>query len=317
MKLLIAAALALAPVVASAQAYPSKPIRLVVPFPPGGTSDILARVVGQKISEGLGQPVIVENRAGASGTIGAAAVAKAAPDGYTILSGSSGTSVIAEHLYRSLSFDPVKDFQPISRLALVPGVLVVHPSMTAKSIADIIAQARAQPGKLTFASGGPGTIQHLSGELFRHMAKVDLLHIPYKGGAPALNDLLGGQVMMSFEPLPTAVPHIKSGKLRPLGVTTPARIAALPEVPAIAESLPGYELALWFGFMGPAGMPREVTQRLNAETVRAIQSPEVRERLQSQGAEPIGDSVEEFAAVLRKESAQWAAFAKATGVKLD
>jgi tripartite-type tricarboxylate transporter receptor subunit TctC len=317
MKLFVALALALAPAFACAQAYPSKPIRLIVPFPPGGTSDILARVVAQKMAEGLGQPVVIENRAGASGTIGAAVVAKAPPDGYTLLSGSSGTSVIAEHLYRNLSFDPVKDFQPISRLALVPGVLIVHPTLPAKSVADVIAQARAQPGKLTFASGGPGTIQHLSGELFRHMAKVDMLHVAYKGGAPALNDLLGGQVMMSFEPLPTAVPHIKSGKLRPLGVTTPARIAALPDVPAIAETLPGYELALWFGFMGPAGMPREVTQRLNAEMVRAIKSPEVRERLQSQGADPIGDSVEQFAAVLRNESAQWAEFAKATGIKLD
>ena len=316
MKRLIAL-LVLIPGMALAQPYPSKPIRLIVPFPPGGTSDILARVVAQKMSEGLGQPMVIENRGGASGTIGAAVVAKSAPDGYTILSGSSGTSVIAEHLYRSLSFDPVKDFQPISRIALVPGVLIVHPSVPAKSVADVIAQARAQPGKLTFASGGPGTIQHLSGELFRHMAKVDMLHVPYKGGAPALNDLLGGQVMMSFEPLPTAVPHIKSGKVRPLGVTTPKRIPALPEVPAIAESLPGYELALWFGFMGPAGMPRDVTQRLNAEMVRALKSPEVRERLQSQGAEPIGDSVEEFAALLKKESAQWADFAKATGIKLD
>jgi tripartite-type tricarboxylate transporter receptor subunit TctC len=317
MRLLIAAVLALAPAFAWTQAYPSKPVRLIVPFPPGGTSDILARVVAQKMAEGLGQPVVIENRAGASGTIGAAVVAKAAPDGYTLLSGSSGTSVIAEHLYRNLSFDPVKDFQPISRLALVPGVLIVHPTVPAKSVADVIAQARAQPGKLTFASGGPGTIQHLSGELFRHMAKVDMLHVAYKGGAPALNDLLGGQVMMSFEPLPTAVAHIKSGKLRPLGVTTPARIAALPDVPAIAETLPGYELALWFGFMGPARMPREVTQRLNAEVVRAIKSPEVRERLLSQGADPIGDSVDEFAAVLRKESTQWAEFAKATGIKLD
>jgi tripartite-type tricarboxylate transporter receptor subunit TctC len=317
MRLLIAAVLALAPAFAWTQAYPSKPIRLIVPFPPGGTSDILARVVAQKMAEGLGQPVVIENRGGASGTIGAAVVAKAAPDGYTLLSGSSGTSVIAEHLYRNLSFDPVKDFQPISRLALVPGVLIVHPTVAAKSVADVITQARAQPGKLTFASGGPGTIQHLSGELFRHMAKVDMLHVAYKGGAPALNDLLGGQVMMSFEPLPTAMPHIKSGKLRPLGVTTPARIAALPDVPAIAETLPGFELALWFGFMGPAGMPREVTQRLNTELVRAIRSPEVRERLQSQGADPIGDSVEEFAAVLKKESAQWADFAKATGIKLD
>jgi tripartite-type tricarboxylate transporter receptor subunit TctC len=317
MKLVITIVFALAPILTAAQTYPTKPIRLIVPFPPGGTSDILARVVSQKMSEGLGQAFVVENRAGATGTIGAAAVAKAAPDGYTILSGSSGTSVIAQQLYRNLNFDPVKDFQPISRLALVPGVLIVHPSLTAKSVAELIAQARAQPGRLTFASAGPGSMQHLSGALFRHMAKVDLLHVAYKGGAPALNDLLGGQVMMSFELLPTAVSHIKSGKVRALGVTTPGRISVLPEVPAIAESLPNYELALWFGFMGPAGMPREATQRLNTELVRALKSSEVRERLHSQGAEPIGDSVEEFVAVMKKESGQWADFVKATGTKLD
>lgn len=317
MKLVLSLLLLVAPAFAVAQAFPAKPVRIIVPFPPGGTSDTLARIVGQKMSEGLGQPMVIENRAGASGTIGATAVAKAPPDGYTILSGSSGTTVIAEHLYRNLPFDPIRDLQPISRIALVPGVLVVHPSLYAQSVADVIAQARAQPGKLNYSSGGAGTIQHLSAELFKHTAKVDLLHVAYKGGAPALNDLLGGQVMMSFEPLPTALPHIKSGKLRALGVTTPRRIAALPEVPAIAESLPGYELVQWFGFLGPAGMPREVTQRLNSELVRAIRSPDVRERLHSQGADPIGDSVEEFTVVMKRESAQWAEFFKATGIKVD
>jgi tripartite-type tricarboxylate transporter receptor subunit TctC len=305
------------PVAALAQAFPSKPIRVIVPFPPGGTSDILARVVGQKMAEGLGQPVVVENRPGASGTIGSAVVAKSAPDGYTLISGSTTTTVVAAYLYRSLAFDPVKDFQPVSRLASVPSVLIVHPSVSAKSVAEVIALAKAQPGKIHYSSGGAGTTQHLGGELFRYMANVDIVHVAYKGGAPALNDLIGGQVAMSFEPLPTAVSHIKGGKVRALAVTTPARIAALPEVPTIAETLPGYEMSIWFGFLAPAGTPREVANRLNAEVVKALQAPDVRERLQGQGVDPIGDTVDEFAANMRAESARWAQFAKATGLKLD
>jgi tripartite-type tricarboxylate transporter receptor subunit TctC len=305
------------PVAALAQAFPSKPIRVIVPFPPGGTSDILARVVGQKMAEGLGQPVVVENRPGASGTIGSAVVAKSAPDGYTLISGSTTTTVVAAYLYRSLAFDPVKDFQPVSRLASVPSVLIVHPSVSAKSVAEVIALAKAQPGKIHYSSGGAGTTQHLGGELFRYMANVDIVHVAYKGGAPALNDLIGGQVAMSFEPLPTAVSHIKGGKVRALAVTTPARIAALPEVPTIAETLPGYEMSIWFGFLAPAGTPREVANRLNAEVVKALQAPDVRERLQGQGVDPIGDTVDEFAANMRAESARWAEFAKATGLKLD
>jgi tripartite-type tricarboxylate transporter receptor subunit TctC len=307
---------AAAPVV-QAQAFPSKPIRIIVPFPPGGTSDILARVVGQKMGETIGQPVLVENRPGASGTIGSGIVAKAAPDGYTLISGSTTTTVVAAYLYRSLSFDPVKDFQPVARLASVPSVLIVHPSVPAKSLPELIALAKGQPGKINYSSGGAGTTQHLGGELFRYMAKVDIVHVAYKGGAPALNDLVGGQVAMSFEPLPTALSHIKGGKVRALGVTTPSRIGALPEVPSIAETLPGYEMSIWFGILGPAGMPREVTQRLNAEIVKALKTPEVRERLQGQGVDPIGDTVEEFAADMRKESARWGEFSKATGLKLD
>jgi tripartite-type tricarboxylate transporter receptor subunit TctC len=269
------------------------------------------------MAETIGQPVVVENRPGASGTIGSAVVAKSAPDGYTLVSGSTTTTVVAAYLYRNLAFDPVKDFQPVARLASVPSVLIVHPSVPAKSLPELLALAKSQPGKLHYGSGGAGTTQHLGGELFRYMANVDIVHVPYKGGAPALNDLLGGQIAMSFEPLPTALQHVKSGKLRALAVTTPARIGALPEVPAIAETLPGYEMSIWFGLLGPAGMPREVTNRLNAEIVKALAAPEVRERLQGQGTEPIGDTVDEFAANMRAESARWADFAKATGLKLD
>jgi tripartite-type tricarboxylate transporter receptor subunit TctC len=259
----------------------------------------------------------VENRPGASGTIGSAVVAKAAPDGYTLISGSTTTTVVAAYLYRNLSFDPVKDFLPVARLASVPSVLIVHPSLPAKSVADVIALAKAQPAKIHYSSGGAGTTQHLGGELFRYMANIDIVHVPYKGGAPALNDLIGGQVAMSFEPLPTAVSHIKGGKVRALAVTTPARIAALPEVPTIAETLPGYEMSIWFGLLAPVGTPREIVNRLNAEIVRVIKNKEVQERLQGQGVEPIGDTVEEFAANMRTESGRWGEFAKATGLKLD
>jgi tripartite-type tricarboxylate transporter receptor subunit TctC len=225
--------------------------------------------------------------------------------------------VVAAYLYRSLPFDPVKDFQPVARLASVPSVLIVHPSVPAKSVAEVIALAKAQPGKLNYSSGGAGTTQHLGGELFRYMANVDIVHIAYKGGAPALNDLIGGQVAMSFEPLPTAVSHIKGGKVRAVGVTTPARIAALPEVPTIAETLPGYEMSIWFGLLAPAGTPRDVINRLNTEVAKALKSPDVRERLQGQGVDPIGDTADEFAANMRTESARWSQFAKATGLKLD
>jgi tripartite-type tricarboxylate transporter receptor subunit TctC len=302
---------------AFAQTFPSKPMRIVVPFPPGGTSDILARVVGQKMAESMGQPVVIENRPGASGTIGSAVVAKSPPDGYTLISGSTTTTVVAAFLYRTLSFDPVKDLQPIARLASVPSVLIVHPSVAARSVPELIALAKAQPGKLNYSSGGAGTTQHLGGELFRYMAGIGIVHVAYKGGAPALNDLLGGQIAMSFEPLPTALQHIKGGKVRALGVTTPARIAALAEVPTVGEALPGYEMSIWFGLLAPAGTPREVANRLNAETVKALKAPEVRERLLGQGVEPIGDSIDEFAAEMRRESVRWSEFAKATGLKLD
>jgi tripartite-type tricarboxylate transporter receptor subunit TctC len=302
---------------ALAQTFPSKPIRIIVPFPPGGTSDILARVVGQKMAESMGQPVVIENRPGASGTIGSAVVAKSPPDGYTLISGSTTTTVVAAFLYRSLSFDPVKDLQPIARLASVPSVLIVHPSVAARSVPELIALAKAQPGKLNYSSGGAGTTQHLGGELFRYMAGIDIVHVAYKGGAPALNDLLGGQIGMSFEPLPTALQHIKGGKVRAVGVTTPARIAALADVPTVGEALPGYEMSIWFGLLAPAGTPREVANRLNAETLKALKAPEVRERLLGQGVEPIGDSIDEFAADMRRESLRWSEFAKATGLKLD
>jgi tripartite-type tricarboxylate transporter receptor subunit TctC len=269
------------------------------------------------MAESMGQPVVIENRPGASGTIGSAVVAKSPPDGYTLISGSTTTTVVAAFLYRSLSFDPVKDLQPIARLASVPSVLIVHPSVAARSVPELIALAKAQPGKLNYSSGGAGTTQHLGGELFRYMAGIDIVHVAYKGGAPALNDLLGGQIAMSFEPLPTALQHIKGGKVRALGVTTPARIAALAEVPTVGEALPGYEMSIWFGLLAPAGTLREVANRLNAETVKALKAPEVRERLLGQGVEPIGDSIDEFAAEMRRESVRWSEFAKATGLKLD
>src|SRR5438552_13835540 len=244
---------------ASAQTYPTRPIRLVVPFPAGGTTDILAREVGQRLSMTLGQPVVIDNRPGAAGNIGADLVAKSAPDGYTLLMGTVGTHAINASLYAKMPYDHVKDFAPIILVAGVPNVLVVNPSLPVNSVQELIAYAKANPGKLNFASSGPGTSIHLSGELFKVMAGVQMTHVPYKGSAPALQDLLGGQVQLMFDNLPPSLPHIKAGKLRALAVTSVARSPALPDVPTIAESgLPGFEASSWFGILVPAGTPSAI-----------------------------------------------------------
>ncbi len=301
-----------------AQAFPSRPIRVIVPFPAGGVSDILSRSVAQKMGESLGQNVIVENRPGAGGMVGSAAVAKSPADGYTLVNGSTSTVVVSAHLYKSLSFDPIKDFEPVGRIASVASVLIAHPSVPVNSVRELIALTKAQPGRLNYGSGGAGTTQHLGGERFKQMAGVDIVHVPYKGGAPALTDLVGGQLSVIFEPLPTALPNLRAGKVKALAVTTARRIAALPDTPTLVEAgLPGYEMAIWFGLLAPAGTPREIVSRINAELVKAMRTPEVRERLANQAADPIGDTPEEFAATLRQESQRWGEFARATGLKLD
>jgi tripartite-type tricarboxylate transporter receptor subunit TctC len=318
LKLSLACLLSLSPGLACAQAYPVKPIKMIVPFPAAGTTDIVARAVGQKLSEALGQQVIIDNRPGAGGNIGSDLVAKAAPDGYTLLMGTVGTHAINASLYSKMPFDHVKDFVPITLVAAVPNVLIVNPSVAAKSVQELIALAKAKPGQLSFASSGNGTSIHLSGELFKTMAGVDMVHVPYKGSAPALTDLMGGQVNLMFDNLPSALAHIKAGKLRALAVTSSKRSPALPDVPTISEAgLPGFEASSWFGVFAPAATPKEIIARLSAEIVKVINSAELKERLAAQGAEVVGGSPEQFAAHIKSETAKWAKVVKASGATVD
>ncbi len=303
---------------AAAQAWPNKPIKYIVPFAPGGTTDILARTISEKLSVALGQPVVVENKPGAGGGVGADFTAKAAPDGYTIMGGTISTHAINASLYSNLPYDPVKDFVAITLIARVPNMLVINPSIPAKNVSELIALIKANPGKYTFASSGNGTSQHLSGELFKSMAGVDMQHIPYKGSPPALQDVVGGQVSMTFDNITTALPLAKAGKLRALAVTTAKRSAAAPDVPTLAESgLPGFEVGSWQGVFAPAGTPPEIVRRLNTEIVKIINMPEVREKLTALGAEPVGDTSEQFGAYVKTEVAKWSDVVKKSGAKVD
>ncbi|MFC5478199.1 Bug family tripartite tricarboxylate transporter substrate binding protein [Massilia suwonensis] len=316
--MLATGALALAPLAAQAQAFPSKGLTMIVPFSPGGTTDILARVVGGFMAKDLGQPVIIDNRPGAGGNIGAQMVARAAPDGYTILMGTVGTHAINQSLYKKMPFDPIKDFAPVSRVALVPNLLVANPSQPFKTVKELIAYAKANPGKVTFASSGSGTSIHLSGEMFQQMAGVEMQHIPYKGSAPALTDLLGGQTAIMFDNMPSVIGHVRAGKLRPIAVTTPTRSPALPDVPTIAESgVPGYSATSWFGILAPAGTPAPVIAKLNASILKALADPEVKKKLAEQGAEPHGEKPEQFAEFIRSETAKWGQTVKVSGATAD
>ena len=307
-----------APASAQAPAYPTKPVRIVVPFPAGGATDILARAVAQKLTETWGQAFVVDNRPGAGGNIGSELVAKAAPDGYTLEMGTVGTHAINASLYAKMPYDHVKDFAPIILVAGVPNVLVVNPAVPVNSVQELIAYAKANPGKLNFASSGSGTSIHLSGELFKVMAGVQMTHIPYKGSAPALADLLGGQVQLMFDNLPPSLPQIKGGKLRALGVTSAARAPALPDTPTIAESgLPGFEASSWFGLLAPAGTPPAIIAKLNTEIAKWLASPEAREKLVAIGANIAGGTPEDFARHIRVETAKWAKVVKESGAKVD
>jgi len=310
--------LALVAALACAQTYPTKPIRLVVPFPPGGATDILARDVAQKLTEAWGQSVIVDNRPGAGGNIGSELVAKSAPDGYTLEMGTVGTHAINASLYAKMPYDHVKDFTPVILVAGVPNVLVVNPALPANSVAELIAYAKANPGKLNFASSGNGTSIHLSGELFKVMAGVQITHIPYKGSAPALQDLLSGQVQMMFDNLPPSLPQIKAGKLRALAVTSLIRAPALPDVPTLSESgLPGFEASSWFGILAPAGTPAPIVAKLNAEIAKWLATPEAKEKLAKQGANAAGGTPDDFAKHIAAETAKWAKVVKDSGAKID
>jgi tripartite-type tricarboxylate transporter receptor subunit TctC len=303
---------------AQAQTYPSKPIRLVVPFPPGGTTDILARTVGQKMTENWGQPVVIDNRPGAGGNIGSDLVAKAAPDGYTLLMATISTHAINVSLYKNLPFDSVRDFAPVSRIGTLPNILIVHPSVPVKSVKELIELAKSKPGELNFASSGVGTSLHLSGELFNSMAGVKLVHVPYKGSSPALADLLGGQVKIMFDNLPSALPHVKAGKLKPLAVTSAKRATVLPEVPTVMESgLPGFEVTSWFAIFVPAKTPTEIVAKLNGEIVKILNSGDVKEKLAQIGVDPAPTTPEALAAFAKAETEKWGKVVKATGASAD
>lgn len=295
---------------AQAQAYPTKPIRVIVPFPPGGSTDFLARIVGQKLTAAWGQQVVIDNRPGAGGTVGAAEASRAPADGYTLLMGAVHHT-IASSAYAKLPYDFQKDFAPITTVAIVPNVLVVNPSVPANSVKELIAHAKANPGKLNYGSAGMGTAHHLIGEQFNAMAGVEILHVPYKGSSPAVADLIGGQVTLMYDTVSSCLPHIKSGKLRPLGVSTAKRSVALPDVPTIAEAaLPGFEVTTWFGFLAPAKTPPEIVTKLNTEIVKILNMPDVRERLLAAGSEPVGNSPEQMTAQIAKETAEFAKIVK-------
>ncbi len=303
---------------AAADAYPARPIRFVVAFPPGGGTDIIARSIAQKLAERLAQQVVVDNRPGAGGNIGTDIVAKSAPDGYTLLMGSAGPLAINASLFDKMPFDPIRDLAPVTLAASTPNVLVVHPSLKAATVNELIALAKARPGEINFASSGHGTPAHLAGELFNSMAGVKLVHVPYKGAAPALADLLGGQVQLMFSTMPPALPHVKDGKLRALAVTSSKRSRAMPELPTVDEvALPGFEANTWHGVVVPAGTPAAIVARLNREIVAILHLPEVVERLSGQGAEALGSTPEEFAAYIRSESVKWAKVVRDSGAKAE
>ena len=314
-----AVAVSLAPLVTQAQpAFPTKPITIIVPFSAGGTTDILARVVGLYMGTDLGQPVVVDNRAGAGGNIGGQAAARATADGYTLFMGTVGTHAINQSLYKKMPFDPIKDFAPLSRVAMVPNLLVANPSQPYKNVKEMIAYAKAHPNKINFGSSGNGSSIHLSGELFKQMAGVDMQHVPYRGSAPAVSDLLGGQISVMFDNMPSAIPHVKGGKLRALAVTTAKRSPALPDVPTIAEAgVPGYEATSWFGLLAPASTPAPIVAKLNASILKALADPEVKKKLAEQGAEPFGEKPEQFAAFIQAETAKWGKVVKESGASLD
>lgn len=297
-----------------AQAYPSRPLRLVVPFPPGGSTDIVARLLGQKMSEALGQPVIVDNRAGAGGIIGADYVAKSPADGHVLLLASSGPIVIAPALQPQLAYDPVRDFAPVAIVATIPTMLVVNDKVPARSVAELTALAKARPGALNFASTGAGATPHLAGEVFKSMAAIDIGHVPYKGSAPAVTDLIGGQVDMMFEQIPAVLPHVRSGKLRALAVGSSRRVAALPDLPTMAESgLAGFDVVSWFGIMAPAGTPAPIVARLHAVLSGAMRLPEVGEKLTSLGAEPQLSTPQAFGQTIATELPKWAEVIRKSG----
>lgn len=308
---------ALAALNLEAEPFPSKPVRIIVPSTPGDGSDILARSIGQKLTERWGQPVVVENRPGAGGVIGTEAAAKSPADGYTVIMGNAGSHAINQALYPKLSYDVVRDFAPITLVASAPNVFVVNPLVPAKTVAEFIALARKEPGKYSFASGGNGSSAHLNGEMLKAFAGIEMTHVPYKGSSPAITDVIAGQVQLMIGNLPPILPFIKSGKVRALGVTTTTRFAATPDVPPISETVSGYESLAWFGLFAPAATAKEILAKWHADVVAVLALPEIRERVAQLGFDVVGNTPEAFAALVRGDIAKWQKVVKASGAKAD
>jgi tripartite-type tricarboxylate transporter receptor subunit TctC len=310
--------IAMAASAAAQDNYPSKPVRMLVPYGPGGATEIIARIVAQRLTESLSQTFLVENRPGANGNIALEAAAKAAPDGYTLLMASTAEVAINHNLYSRMTYDPVKDLSAVTLAGITPLILVIHPSIPAQSLQELIALAKAKPGRLTFASPGNGSVQHLSGELLKILQRIDMVHVPYKGGAPAVTDLLAGQVSMFFAGMPPAMPHVKAGKLRAIAVTTTKRSPAAPEVPTMEEAgVPGFDITNWFGVFVPAGTPKPIIAKLAAEIGQALTRAEVKESLTAQGVQVGGTSTEEFSRFYRAEIAKYAKIIKDSGARAD
>lgn len=300
-----------------AQAWPSKTITLVVPFPAGGTTDLISRPLAQKLSEVLKQPVVVENRGGAGGTLGAGVAARTAPDGYTFLIGAVHHT-IATTLYKNLPYNFEKDFAPVTVMAYVPNIVVAHSSVAAKNMQELTALAKAKPGSITYGSAGNGTSHHMAAELFKSMAKVDMQHVPYKGGGPMMNDLIGGQISIAFETAASATPQIKGGKVKALAITTAKRSPSMPDLPTVAESgLPGYDVVTWYGMLAPAGTPKDIVSRMNTEVLKILQTPEFKQRLTDISSEPGDTTPEKFADLIRSDTVKWAKVVKESGATID
>ena len=317
MRFVLAFLLALGCAAAQAQGFPARPVKIVVAFSPGGGTDIVARLLGQKLTEMWGQQVIVENRAGASGTIGTEYAAKAPADGYTLFMGTLGNLSVNKHLYPKMTVDPIRDFAPITKVVDVYFVMVVHPSVPAKNVAELIALAKSRPGFVTYGSSGPGGAPHLAAELLKRTANIDMTHIPYKASAQSFQDLLGGQVMITMDSQIQALPYIRDGRLRALGVLSARRVASLPDVPTIAETVPGYELTNWFGLVAPAATPKDLLAKISTDVSKALQDQGLRDKVTALSAAVVGDSPEQFGATMRADSEKWARIIREANIKAD
>ena len=313
----VAAALACAGAPGLAQTYPAKPIRIVVPYPPGGSGTIVARILGDKLNQAWGQQILVDSRPGASGMIGAEIVAKSPPDGYTLLAGYTSEVAINVSLFSKMAYDPLKDFTPIALTGVIPMVLLVHPSVPAKTVKELMGLAQRRPGEMTYGSAGAGSPAHLAHELLNRSTSVKMVHVPYKGAAPALVDLLGGHVFTYFSGMPPAMPHVRAGKLRGLAVSTAKRSAAAPDIPAVAESVPGFDVPTWFSLLAPAGTPRDIVAKVNAETVKSLNDPAVKPKLAALGAETTTLSADEVAQFIRNEIEKYARVVKSSGLRVE